>query len=222
MSLEGSEHAPRASVRVSHRLRCSRAGDWQCRSDLHAALDVAALWNNASRRSRESSMHDIRWIRDHAEAFDRALGAARACRRGATADRDRRAPARRHPEGRGGAGPPQRGIEGDRRGQEKQRGSDGAGAAGRGRAPEERDSGARGRGQRSSPRSSTTRSRKSPICRSTTCRTARTPTTTSSITISAPSATTASRPSSISSSAKRSGRWISRPRPSSRARASSS
>ena len=62
---------------------------------------------------------------------------------------------------------------------------------------------------------------KSRTCRSgPTCRTARTPTTMSSTIISGPSATTALRPSSISIWARRSARWISRPRRSCPARAS--
>ncbi len=67
-------------------------------------------------------MHDIKWIRENPDAFDRALDAARACRREAkrliAIDERRRAAIQKR---RGGAGAAQRGLEGDRRGQEEQR-----------------------------------------------------------------------------------------------------
>ena len=69
------------------------------------------------------------------------------------------------------------------------------------------------------PKNSTLRSRKFPTCRSTRCPTARTQTTTSNVIVLGRSANTLSRRSNISISAKRSARWISRPRRSSPARA---
>ena len=71
-----------------------------------------------------------------------------------------------------------------------------------------------------SPGSSRRRWRRSRTFRSTTCRTGSTKPTMSSAIASGRCATTLSRLSSISTSAKRSARWISRPRQSSRARAS--
>ena len=66
-------------------------------------------------------MHDIKWIREHPDAFDRGAGAARACGRNrrSCSRIDEKRP-RRDPEGRGGAGAAQRGLEGDRRGEEEQ------------------------------------------------------------------------------------------------------
>ena len=46
------------------------------------------------------AMHDIKWIREHPDAFDRGLQAARAARPGARADRARRAPPRRDQQAR--------------------------------------------------------------------------------------------------------------------------
>ena len=67
-------------------------------------------------------MHDIKWIRDNPEAFDRGAGAARACAAKRTRlialDEQRRA-AIQKPEA--GAGAAQRGFEGNRRGEEERR-----------------------------------------------------------------------------------------------------
>ena len=65
-------------------------------------------------------MHDIKWIRDHPDDFDRALARRGLGARSPRADRARRAPARRDPARPKRAGAAQRGIEGDRRGQEEQ------------------------------------------------------------------------------------------------------
>ena len=74
--------------------------------------------------------------------------------------------------------------------------------------------------ERRRPKGSTLRSQRFPTCRSTRCLTARMRTTTSNVTVLERSANTLSRRSNISISAKRSVRWISRPRPSFRARGS--
>src|SRR5262245_34327998 len=75
------------------------------------------------------------------------IDAARTGAGSGPAARDRRAPARRDPEGGSGARSPQRGVEGNRRGEEEQRGGGGAGADGRGGAAQDRDSRAGGRSQ---------------------------------------------------------------------------
>jgi len=68
-------------------------------------------------RSRASSMHDIRWFATSGGIRSRlGRGAGSLPRR--AADRHRRAPPRRHRQGRASPGRPQRGIEGNRRGQE--------------------------------------------------------------------------------------------------------
>ena len=126
-------------------------------------------------------MHDIRFIRDNPEAFDRALARRGLPPRGAAADRARRdARRRRDPRlGRDRAGAPQRGVQGDRRGEEKQGRGQGQGIADRGRRAERQSireaDGRHEREERSAPRNWTRRWRKFPICRSTMCPTARTP-----------------------------------------------
>ena len=78
-------------------------------------------------------MHDIKWIRDNPDAFDRGAGAARPAGDAKRLIGDRRAPPRGDPGVGSGAGAPQRGVERDRRGQEEQRGGARPGADGRGR-----------------------------------------------------------------------------------------
>ena len=142
------------------------------------------------------------------------------CRARRTAACDRRAPARRDPEGRGRAGAAQRGIKGNRRSEEEQRGSGGANAHGRGRALEEPKF---RRSKRKEKKLSKElddalaqipnlplddvpgRQGRERQCRAPPFRGA--------------SAITVSRRSSISSLARRSGRWISRPPRSCRVRA---
>ncbi len=167
-------------------------------------------------------MHDIKWIRDNPDAFDRALA-----RRGLAGEAQRlighrRAPARRDPEGGSGAGAAQRGLA--RRSAPPRR------ATRRRRAQtlmaevaraEGRDSGAGGGGEDRQPRSSTRRSPRFPTCRS-----HEVPDGTDETGnvehhhFGAQAQLRASRPSSISSWARRSARWISRPRRSCPARAS--
>ena len=63
-------------------------------------------------------MHDIKWIRDNPDAFDRRSkrrGLAHEAQRLIGVDERRRAAIR---QGRGGAGAAQRGVQGDRRGKE--------------------------------------------------------------------------------------------------------
>ena len=66
-------------------------------------------------------MHDIKWIRDNPDAFDRGAGAARACageaQRLIALDERRRAAIQK---AEAGAGAAQRGLEGDRRSEEEQ------------------------------------------------------------------------------------------------------
>ena len=85
-------------------------------------------------------MHDIKWIRDNPDAFDRALarrGLAGEAQRLIAIDERRRAMIL---ETRSRAGAPQRGLEGDRRGEEEQGRGGGAGADGGSRGAEGRPS----------------------------------------------------------------------------------
>ena len=120
--------------------------------------------------------------------------AARPAGRGEAADRDRRAPPRRDPEGGSGAGAAQRGLARDRRGQEEQRGGARADADGRGRASSRTTSRSWRPRRRRPATSSTRRWPKFPTCRSTRCRTAPTRPAMSSIIISARSANYAFTP----------------------------
>ena len=78
-------------------------------------------------------MHDIKWIRENPGAFDAGLK-----RRGLEAESakllalDEKRRSTIH-EGRSSAGAPQRGLEGDRRGEKEQGRGGGAKADGRGR-----------------------------------------------------------------------------------------
>ena len=166
-------------------------------------------------------MHDIKWIRDNPDAFDRALEAARPVGRGEAADRHRRAPPRRDPGVGGGAGAPQRRLTRNRRRQEEQRGRARAGADGRGREAQGRHPAARGRGEgggrrtrqgacrNSQPaaRRGAGRRRRDRQCRAPPFRRA------AQLRLHAEAAFRAGR--------RRSARWISRPRRNCRARASS-
>jgi len=88
-------------------------------------------------------MHDIRWIRDNPEAFDRGLarrGLAPEAARLIAIDERRRAPSSRPSRPR----PAQRGIEGNRRGQEGEGRAACPGPDGRGRRTEGINPGAGG------------------------------------------------------------------------------
>ena len=148
------------------------------------------------------------------------IGAARPVGRGEAAHWDRRAPPRGDPGVRGGAGAAQRGVR--EIGAAKKSNEEAACPKAHGRGREAQGRRSRGsRPRRRRPATSSTRHwPKFPTCRSMKCPTARTRPAMSSITISATGRTTPSRPSSISTWAKRSARWISRPRRSSRARGS--
>ena len=164
-------------------------------------------------------MHDIRFIRENPDAFDRGLARRGLAGRSAAADRARREAARENPRARNRAGAPQRSVQRNRRSQKEQGRRKGQGAcwpkSRRSRNPSRRWR----RTRKRRAKNSTRRSQKFPIYRSTTCLTARTQTTTSSVIILGRSATMRSRQNSISISAKRSARWISRPRRNSPARA---
>ena len=107
-------------------------------------------------------MHDIRFIRDNPDAFDHALARRGLGAAGAAADRARRAAPRENPRARNRAGAPQRGVEGNRRGEEEQGRGEGQGIAERGRRAEGIDSGDGGGGEEGVRRNWTTRWREIP------------------------------------------------------------
>ena len=168
-------------------------------------------------------MHDIKWIRDNPDAFDRGAGAARACRGEAkrliALDERRRAAIQKAEaaQARRNAASKEIGA-----GQEEQGRGAGAGADGRGRAS------SRTRSRRWKRR----RKRPTRNCDKALAEIPNLPLddvpdgadeddNVEHHHFGARSATTRSRRSSISSWAKRSARWISRPRRNSPARASS-
>ena len=107
-------------------------------------------------------MHDIRFIRDNPDAFDKALARRGLAAAGAAADRARRAAPSENPRARNRASAAQRGVEGNRRGEEEQGRGESQGIAERGCRAEGIDSGDGGGGERRPPRRWTTRWRKSP------------------------------------------------------------
>ena len=164
-------------------------------------------------------MHDIKWIRENPDAFDRGLKRRGLAPLSDKLHRRSTSAARGDHQARAGAGAPQCGLEGNRRGQEDK--DEATATKLMAEVAELKTSHCRdGRRARRRPRGARRRSsRKFRTCRSTTCRTAPMRAAMSNITCSARSATTPSRPSSISSSAKRSARWISSPPRNSPARA---
>ena len=153
-------------------------------------------------------MHDIRWICENPDAFDRALARRGLAAESACSSRSTRSAARRS-SSRTDAGASQRGLQRDRRGKEEQGRSGCSSIDGRGCGAQGADPGAGGRGEEILCRTER-RARGIRTCRRAKCRTARTRPATSNTITSVRSAIIRSSRSSISSSAKRLASWISR------------
>ena len=193
-----------------------------CVAMLHAlGCDVDSMPTPERMTAERSVMHDIKWIRDNPEAFDAALtrrGLSGEAKRLIAIDERRRAAIQTSEAALARRNAASREIGAAKKSNEEAARAD---ADGRGREAQGRHPAAGGRGEGGGRGARQGARRHSRTCRSTRCPTAPTRPAMSSIIISGRTArTTPSRPSSISNWARRSARWISRPRRNSPARAS--